>query len=206
MKRCCIFAAGKLSEKEVRLRGDELIIAADAGYENLKSMGIIPHLAIGDFDSAEAVPTDTEVVKYPKEKDDTDTLLAVKEAISRGSGEIVIYGSLGGRIDHTFANIQTLLFIAQNGSRGYLVGQGWVITAVKDGSIRFASEKSGTVSVFCAGDKASGVNIKGLKYEVENAELRNDFPVGVSNEFIGKEAEISVKSGVILVMWQESGY
>ncbi len=206
MKRCCIFAAGELDEKEVRLRGDELIIAADGGYEKLRSMGIIPHLAIGDFDSAQGVPTGTEVVKYPKEKDDTDTMLAVKEAISRGSGEIVIYGSLGGRIDHTFANIQTLLFIAQNGSRGYLVGQGWVITAVKDGSISFGSEKTGTVSVFCAGDTASGVTIKGLKYEVENAELRNDFPVGVSNEFIGKEAEISVERGALIVMWEDSGY
>lgn len=192
-----------MDEKEVKVSGDELIIAADAGYERLKKMGITPHLAIGDFDSAREVPNDVEVVRYPKEKDDTDTLLAVKEAIARGSSEIVIYGSLGGRIDHTFANIQTLVFIAENGRRGYLVGQGWVITAVKDGSISFGSEKSGTVSVFCAGDTACGVNIKGLKYEVENAELRNGFPVGVSNEFIGKEAEISVKRGVVLVMWED---
>lgn len=195
-----------MDEKEVRLSGDELIIAADAGYERVQKLGIMPHLAIGDFDSAREVPNDIETVRYPKEKDDTDTMLAVKEAIARGSNEIVIYGSLGGRIDHTFANIQTLVFIAQSGRRGYLVGHGWVVTAVKDGSISFGSEKSGTVSVFCAGNTAEGVNIKGLKYEAEEAELRNSFPIGVSNEFIGKEAEISVQNGIILVMWEDSRY
>ena len=200
---CVIVGAGELEDAVIRRREGDLVIAADGGLKYLERAGIAPDIALGDFDSLGYRPDLPEVIYHPPEKDDTDTMLAVREGFARGFDTFVIYAGLGGRLDHTVANLQTLAFIAENGGRGYLVGGSAVSTAVKDASISFGAGERGMISVFCMGEKAEGVTISGLKYEVENAELIPYLPLGASNEFTGRPAKIEVKHGTLLVMWQQ---
>ena len=200
---CVIVGAGELEDAVIRRREGDLVIAADGGLKYLERAGIAPDIALGDFDSLGYRPDLPEVIYHPPEKDDTDTMLAVREGFARGFDTFVIYAGLGGRLDHTVANLQTLAFIAENGGRGYLVGGASVSTALKDSSIAFGADERGMISVFCMGEKAESVTISGLKYEVENAELIPYLPLGASNEFTGRPAKIEVKHGTLLVMWQQ---
>ena len=180
-----------------------LIIAADGGYAHLKAQGAAPDITVGDFDSLGYVPSGN-VIHHPAEKADTDTMLALRLGLERGYGTFVIYGCLGGRLDHAYANLQALAFLAQSGARGYLLGSaGEVITVIQDGAIQFPSACRGIVSVFCFGGAAEGVYERGLKYTLTDAVLTSGYPLGVSNEFIGEPARVVVRDGELLVMWNE---
>lgn len=198
---CYIVGAGENAGLPFTPLPEDYVIAADGGLCFLEREGIAAHMVIGDFDSLPEVPGHPNVVTLPKEKDDTDMRAAVLEGIHRGYELFHIYCGCGGRIEHTIANIQILAELSQNGRRGYLFAKDNIITAVTDGAICFGSRASGYVSVFAHSEKASGVSIKGLKYELDGAVLVNTYPLGVSNEFIGKEGRISVESGTLLVVF-----
>ncbi len=185
-------------------RDNSLVIAADGGLVALKRVGIEPDLIVGDFDSLGWIPEGENVIKHPVMKDDTDMMLAVKLAFQRGYRNIHIFGGLGGRTDHTIANIQTLAYIAGQGGTGFLSGGGEVMTVVKNGCLTFPAHCEGTVSVFAFGGIARGVCEDGLLYGLDNARLTADDPMGVSNEFVGSESRISVHDGMLLVIWTES--
>ena len=127
---------------------------------------------------------------------------AVRQGLQLGYREFVIYGGLDGqRLDHTVANYQTLQFLAENGAVGYLVGKEYIVTVVRNETIRFPAVKEGILSLFCLGPDARGVTIRGLQYPLENGTLTSGFPLGVSNHFVGSAAEIAVKDGSLLCMW-----
>lgn len=201
-KACVIVGAGDLENALIVKNDGDLLIAADGGLKYLERVGITPDVALGDFDSLGYCPDMPDVIYHPPEKDDTDTMLAVREGFARGYDTFVIYAGLGGRLDHTIANMQTLAFIAENGGSGYLIGGNSVSSVIKDSSISFSAEERGMISVFAFGQNASGVSISGLKYELDNAALIPSLPLGTSNEFTGKPAEIEVKNGSLLVIWQ----
>ena len=203
---CHIAGAAEVNEAVTVKRPGDFVIAADGGLALLKRLQVEPDLILGDFDSLGAVPEGGNVLRYPSEKDDTDMLLAVREGLSRGYRVFSMTGGLGGRLDHTLANIQTLLFIARSGGIGFLHGDGTVVTAVRNGCLRFPAGRSGPVSVFCAGDRAEGVTERGLLYRLDGAVLTNDRPLGVSNEFTGAAAEIAVKNGELVIVWREDGF
>ena len=182
----------------------DYVIAADRGFDSLLAYGVMPDLAVGDFDSLGEVPSGKNVIRHPVEKDDTDMMLAVKTGLSRGCRTFVLYGGIGGRLDHTYANLQTLTYLSDHGARGYLLGDGFAATAWKDGVLDFPAGLTGPVSVFCPGEKAEGVSIEGLYYPLQNAVLTSGFPLGVSNQFIGVSARVSVRKGTLLAMWQEA--
>lgn len=184
-------------------RENSFIIAADAGYKALKEVNIKPDLVVGDFDSLGQPPEGENIVRHPVMKDDTDMMLAVKLGLERGYECFHIYGGMGGRTDHTIANIQTLAYIADRGASAFLFGEGEVMTVIKNGSIRFEPGSRGTVSAFAIGGRAEGVCESGLLYSLDNAVLTPMFPLGVSNEFTGNAAEISVKNGMLLVVWTD---
>ena len=198
--RCYIAGAGEFCGDMLPGRND-YVIAADAGYTGLIRHGIMPDLVIGDFDSLGAAPDHPNILRIPVEKDDTDMMLAVKLGMERGYTTFIINGGLGGRPDLTYANIQMLSFISRRGARGVLLGRDMCMTAVTDGSISFLPSGTGLVSVFCAGNEAEGVTLKGLKYALEHATLTFGFPLGVSNEFTGAPAMITVDNGTLIVMW-----
>ena len=133
--------------------------------------------------------------------DDTDMMLAIKKGLERGCREFHLYGGTGGRrSDHTVANYQALLYLARRGARGWLYGNGEIYTAVcGKGEITFPARADGILSVFCLGELAAGVTIRGAHYSVENAVLTPDFPLGCSNHFIGRPITVSVERGDLLL-------
>ncbi len=177
----------------------DYIIAADSGYKVLKNASIDFDIAIGDFDSLGYIPEDVDVKKLKIEKDDTDTLSAVKFAIDKGASEIVILGGIGGRLDHTIANIQTLKFIAEHRASAKLIDEENTVSALFPGKYELKKMQGYSLSVFSLTDKVSGLCEKGVKFPLDNAVITNGFPLGVSNEITEKYAEISFKDGFLLV-------
>lgn len=156
---------------------------------------------IGDFDSLGYVPCTEGVKIYPSEKDDTDTLLAVKEALKRGAKEICIYGALGGRLDHTLANIQTLACITENGAVGTLASDENIVTMQAGGTKKRYKRREGFYfSVLSYTEKCTGVCIMGTEYTLTDGELKSSFPLGVSNHITEEYGEVSLKEGKLLVI------
>lgn len=201
MTKCIIIGAGEAKNTPSRLDGSEYIIAADAGYKICLDMGITPNLAIGDWDSLKEPSVSAKKITLPAEKNDTDTLFAIRTALDKGFEEIHLLCCTGGRLDHTFANLQCLLFLSKAGKIGFLYDGESVVTAITNGSLRFPEEAEGIISVFAADGTAGGVSETNLKYPLENAEIFTSFPIGVSNEFIGKSAIVEVKNGSLFIFF-----
>lgn len=200
MKKCVIFCAARFDSLLEPLGADDYIIAADGGLKHTQKLGIQPNEILGDFDSLGYTPQGANV--FPVEKDDTDSMLAVRRGLSLGYREFILYGSLDGpRLDHTVANFQTLQFLADHGAFGYLVGKDALVTVLKNGTLAFPEGNDGLISVFCMGSDAKGVTETGLYYGLENGTLTAGFPLGASNHFTGKEATITVEDGSLLILW-----
>ncbi len=219
MKRCMIFAAGDFdadavigkarSEIAVQREGS-FCIAADGGLKWIQALRIVPDLIIGDMDSIteEALlarfgeNSAVRIKKLPIEKDDTDMLAAIREGLKAGCDYFELYGALGGRIDHTLANIQCLLFLLNKGAYGVLYGDGQRMELVRNSRICFSKEmyrENRRLSVFAIGTDARGVTERGLKYSLDNAVVTTDFPIGISNEFMNCESFVEVSDGTLLV-------
>lgn len=206
--KCIIVAAGDLTVSEMDISEGDLVIAVDGGLEYCRALGVEPDLVLGDFDSVgEELLAQVElwersdperVVRLKPEKDDTDTLAAVRVALERGYNSFLLYGAMGGRLEHTIANIQCLLFLRHHGAVGYMMDAGGMCFVMEDEERRFGASMRGYLSLFSLGEKAEGVDIRGMKYELNDAVITNDFPIGISNEFIGQEAVVRVKRGQLL--------
>ncbi|MBR1642615.1 MAG: thiamine diphosphokinase [Butyrivibrio sp.] len=212
--KCVIISAGSFPNIEIDLKENDLCIACDAGFKYAQQLGILPDLIVGDFDSAAEAGADVtrgieeialsdpdRIVRLDVKKDDTDTLRAVRIGLSKGYKKFYLYGALGGRrLDHSLANIQTLLFIKRNGGTGYIMTGDTMLMVAENETIHFHRGNTGFVSAFSLSEVSRGVTIKGLMYSLEDGTLTNDFPLGVSNEFIiDEEAEITVKDGTLLI-------
>ncbi len=206
MGKCVIFCAAEFDHLAASLEKDDLVIAADGGLRHTEKLGISPDVILGDFDSLGFAPEGANV--FPVEKDDTDAMLAVRHGLRSGYREFLLYGSLDGpRLDHTIANFQTLQFLADQGAWGYLVGHHNIVTVVKEGNLMFPAGCRGTLSVFCLGADAAGVDLEGSYYPLKDGRLTAGFPLGVSNHFTGEPAKISVKHGSLLILWdRENGF
>ena len=201
---CYIFGAIPIDTFNFKINENDIIIAADAGIKNTHKFNIKPDFIIGDFDSLGYTPTDSNTIIHPIEKDDTDTMLAVKYGFEKGFKNFRIFGGIGGRLDHTFANIQTASYIAENDGNAVFYGKNECFTVIKNNEINFPKESKGNISIFALED-CKNVNINGLYYELENGCLSPDFPLGVSNKFNNKEATISVEEGKLLIIWEDKG-
>ncbi len=182
-----------------------MIIAADGGCRTLAQLGITPDIAVGDFDSLGCTPELGNVIRLNPVKDTTDTAEAVKIGLENNCGTFLIYGGTGGRTEHTIANMQTAVYLSRLGKNCFIFDDGRIITVVTDASAEFSENFRGYISVFAADTSVSGVSEKGLKYALENAELTNSFPLGVSNEFTGQKSEVSVKHGTLYIIFDGGG-
>lgn len=198
---CYIVGAGEVFGLDFHPAQQDMVIAADGGYRNLCQAGIRPDLVIGDFDSLGAAPDEEQVIVLPKVKDVTDTWAAIREGESRGYRRFFLYGCTGGRLDHTLANIQTAADAAARGMECRIYDKTQIITAVCNNTVSFDAEQKGYISVFSHSDRCTGVCIRGMKYELEQAELSNRFPLGVSNEFLGIPAEITIGKGTAVIVY-----
>jgi len=206
---CYVVGAGENYGIDFTPCGDDFVIAVDGGFRVLEQSGIRMDLVIGDFDSLNFIPAGHEpgrpsarVMVLSREKDDTDMRAAILEGIKTGYEAFHIYGGTGGRIEHTIANIQLLAELSLSGKRGFLFGKDYVITALTNGTFSFPAHISGYLSVFAHSDRAEGVWLEGLKYELQDAVLTNSYPLGVSNEFIGKKSSICVENGTLILVFQ----
>lgn len=204
MKTCYIFGALATEVIDFNPQENDLIIAADGGYSTLKKLNIKPDLVVGDFDSLGEVPKNENIIKHPVKKDDTDTLLAVKIGFQKGYKKFIIYGALGGRLDQTVATIQTATYIVENGGTAYICDSKYTVTTIKNSGVEFKETAKGIISVFSLSGVAKGVTIDGLLYPLVNEEITPHFPIGVSNEFTGKESRISVTDGILTIIFEGS--
>ena len=197
---CYLVGAGDFYG-QITKSADDIIIAADGGYDSLIRHGYTPDLFVGDFDSTSyEIPRSIKSVRHPKEKDETDMFLAYKEGVDLGFCDFVMLGATGGRLDHTYANLSLLLYAKERGHNVTVMDENGIVICLKNESISLAGKPGATFSVFAIGAEARGVSIKDAKYEVENATLSPAFPLGVSNEFISHSAKISVDDGALLVI------
>lgn len=206
MGKCIIFCAAEFDRLAEPIQENDFILAADGGLNHLKRLGITPNEILGDFDSLGYAPIGANV--FPVEKDDTDAMLAARRGLELGFREFLFYGSLDGpRLDHTMANFQTLQFLADNGATGYLIGNTYLATVIKNETLIFPAGAEGILSLFCLGPDANGVTIEGLHYPLQNGTLTSGFPLGVSNHFTGRQARITVSQGSLLCLWdRKSGF
>lgn len=210
MNTCIIIGAGDLALMNIEIKEGDLCIAADGGYAHCKRLGICPNLIIGDMDSLnEELQENVEeiernspekIIRLCPEKDDTDTLAALKAGMERGYKSYRLYGAMGGRIEHTIANIQCLVYLKNHGADGYILDEGISISVIKDAKAVFGNKMEGCLSLFALGEKAEGVTITGMKYPLKNATITNGYPIGISNEFIGKESMVAVNDGMLLMI------
>lgn len=198
MNTCYIVCALECALDLTREQGD-LIIGADRGYLNLKNSGIKPDIVIGDFDSYTGNIDCENIERLPRIKDFTDGEVAIRHGIEKGYKKIKVYGAIGGALDHTLANIAHCAKYTCDGVDISFVDKENVLFGVCNSRVSFSKEAKGRVSVFAYGKKAEGVYEKGLFYTLDNATLDPFVPLGVSNEFIGKESEISVGNGILLI-------
>lgn len=232
--RCIIVGAGEFFglPKGLEIGEDDYLIAADGGYEHLKSLGIAPKLIVGDFDSMSVpgVPgktgdvkglsifEDAEKAEYIKDlrrieldgietrvinpvKNDPDILSCIRIAMDMGYSEFHLLGASGGRMDHSIANQQILGFLAKRGLRGYLYGESQLITAIHNESLKIPEGHRGYFSVLSLSDESRGVTERGFKYCIDDVTLNNLTPTGLSNELVGEAAELSVREGILLVIY-----
>ena len=183
----------------------DYVIAADRGFDSLLAYGVMPDLAVGDFDSLGHQPNHPNVIRLPAEKDDTDMVFALRKGLEQGYRRFLLLGGVGGRLEHTLANLQALSWLTAQGARGVLAGEGTVATVLRDERMTFPAGLTGFWSAFCLSGKAEGVTLRNLKYELTNYTISADFPLGVSNEFLEEPAQVSVRKGALLALWREQG-
>lgn len=184
----------------------DYVIAADRGFDSLLAYGVTPDLAVGDFDSLGHRPNHPNVIQLPAEKDDTDMVYAIRKGLERGYRRFILLGGVGGRLEHTLGNLQLLDWLACQGAQGFLAGEKTAATCIRDGScVTFPLSMSGFLSVFCNSGTAEGVTLTGLKYPLDRYTLSGSFPLGVSNQFLGVEAGVSVEKGSLLLIWEDKG-
>lgn len=204
MRRCFIFAAGTFYGLRERPVPGDLVIAADAGYRACQAAEITPDLLLGDFDSMDQPPDFPNVLRSPVEKDDTDTMLAVKTALQNECKEVFLYGGTGGaRLDHTLANLQSLLYLRRRGARGWMYDRDFLWTVIENEALTVErTVEWGLLSAFCLGADASGVDEQGVQYPLKDATLTAEFPLGVSNHILEPQARVTVRNGALAVGWQ----
>ena len=198
---CYIVGAGENFGLDFRPSETDFVIAADGGYDVLKQAHICPDLVVGDFDSLGRIPEEENTIVLPTVKDVTDTWAAIQLGMERGYRRFYLYGCTGGRFEHTLANVQTVAHVTEQGMECRLYDRKQVITAISGSTMTFDRDRHGFISVFAHTDVCRGVTIRGMKYELDDATLTNRFPLGVSNEFCGKESTLTVKEGIAILVF-----
>ena len=203
MKRCVIIGGADINNYEyIRgiLREDDFAVFCDSGLKHLEHLQLEPSLIVGDFDSHENPRLDAETIVLPCEKDDTDTVFAVKEAIKRGFDNFILIGVAGARLDHTLGNVSILAYLDSLGKKGIIIDDFSEMETVSE-SPAYIDDKYSFFSLLNIFGKANGITVKNAKYPLDNAEITCEYQYGISNEVIpNKTASVSVKSGKLLLI------
>lgn len=211
MRRAALVGAVDFNAKHYAEQDLHLTIAVDGGYAQLERAGYAPDIAVGDFDSLGFVPQTAPTRVFPRMKDESDMELACMAAREERCNELLLYGCLSQRLDHTIANMQLLLGLARAGVCAFGIGDAFAITALSaegmneisfaafDPSLLDGSAYDRCISVFACGGTAQSVTETGLAYALHDEPLRDDISRGLSNEFTGEASAVRVDSGSLIV-------
>ena len=203
MKRCVIVGGADINNYDYirgRLCADDYIVFCDSGLRHLEPLQVKPSLIVGDFDSHDNPYLDVETIVLPCEKDDTDTVFAVKEAIKRGCDDFLLIGVVGARLDHTLGNVSILLYLDSLGKKGKIVDDYSEMEIVSN-EPACVNDSFAYFSLLNISGTAKGITIENAKYLLDNAEITCEYQFGVSNEVLrGKVAKITVKEGKLLLI------
>ena len=201
MKRCVIISNGTTDLDSFEFLPNDYIICADGGIRYAEKFGITPSLVVGDFDSTDLSKINFQIIRYPKEKDVTDTMIAISQGLEQNCTEFVFLCSLGGRLDHTVANIQNLAELSQKGIDAYIYDEkniAFVLCGECEQKIK--RKDAFKLSIFALTNECKGVTLCGAKYPLEDYTLSSLIPLGISNEFESDYATIKIKEGRLLVI------
>ena len=203
MKRCVIVGGADINNYDFireKLCTDDYVIFCDSGLKHLENLQVKPSLIVGDFDSHENPHLDVETIVLPCEKDDTDTVFAVKEAIKRSFEDFLLIGVVGARLDHTLGNVSILLYLNSLGKKGYIIDDYSEMEIVTDKPVSINDSYS-FFSLLNITGYARGVTIAKAKYPLVDAEISSEYQYGVSNEVLpGEKALVSVQEGKLLLI------
>ena len=202
-RRCVIIGGAAIEQYEFVkscLRDGDFFVFCDSGLEHMDKLGAKADLIVGDFDSHENPHLDTETIVLPCEKDDTDTVYAVKEAVKRGFSEFLLIGTVGGRLDHTLGNVSILLYLDSLGKKAQMIDDYSEMEIVSK-EPAFIEDKYAYFSLLNITGLAEGVTIRNAKYPLEDASITCEYQYGVSNEPLPKKtAQVSVANGRLLLI------
>lgn len=203
MRRCVIIGGGEIRNAAAvkkYLSENDFYIFCDSGLFHMEKLGISPNLIVGDFDSHERPETEIETIVLPREKDDTDTVFAVKEGIKRGFCDFLLLGVCGGRLDHTLGNISILLMLHSKGLSGKIVDD-YSEIEILDSETKYIDNSFSYFSLLNIGGTCRGVFEKNAKFPLEDGEITAEYQYGISNEVLPeKVAEVNVKEGRALLI------
>ena len=201
--RAFVFGGGEIFPEyiEERPEAGDIVICADSGYKNAQKMGVKVDILVGDFDSLGSIPDGVgEVLQVPREKNQTDTQLAVDIAIDRGAEEIIIVASTGGRCDHALSTMAVLEHLHAKKKIAYIVNGQNRVRYINSTSTLIPRSGYKYLSLLSLTEKAKGVSVEGCKYPLKNSTLKRSFQYAVSNEIVGNCALISVRRGGIYII------
>ena len=203
MSRCIIVGGADINNYDyirTSLQSDDYVIFCDSGLKHLSALQVKPSLIVGDFDSHENPHLDTETIVLPCEKDDTDTVYAMKEAIKRGFDTFLLIGVVGGRLDHTLGNISMLLYLDSHGCKGTIIDDYSEMELISS-EPAYIEDKYEFFSLLNITGCAKGITIQNAKYPLNDGEITCEYQYGVSNEVLpGKTAIVSVREGKLLLI------
>ena len=209
--RAVVFVNGDIADYAAVprwLRKDDYLIAADGGARHMEILGLSPAVIVGDLDSIDPAllsrlqKEGADVEQHPAAKDATDLELAIARAVRDGATEILLLGAFGGRLDQTIANL--LILAHNNWTLPLTIAEGDQLARVLRGrqSVTLSGPTGGYVSAVALSEEVSGVTYRGLEYPLENATLSLGSTRGVSNTLASSPAQISIESGILLVIQQ----
>ena len=210
-QRCVIIGASPdtdIAPWKTCLHETDYIVCADGGYVWAQKAGLTPQLIIGDFDSADCpAQAPCEVIRLPVRKDDTDTMVCLKEGIRRGYREFLLLGMTGGRPDHTFANFAALSYLSQRGLQGTILDTEWEYRVLTDTEQVLTDREGCAFAVFPFGCRSCEVTLSGFLYEGESIPLQADFPLGVSNTIVSPHALVRVhQTALVIIQISKQGF
>lgn len=201
--RCVIIGGADINNYEEikkHLKNDDFYIFCDCGLKHKENLEIKPHLIVGDFDSHDKPETTTEIIVLPREKDDTDTFFAVKEAIKRGYDDFLLIGVVGNRLDHTLVNVSILNYLYEKGINGKIIDDYSEMEIISD-EVAEVTDDCSYFSLLNLFGISEGVTIKNAKFPLDNGTITPEYQYATSNEVLkGHTAEISVKKGKLLLI------
>lgn len=179
----------------------DLILCADGGYMAAKALLLKPDLLIGDFDSLQSNEMiDCPIWRVPKEKDETDSFLCVQKGVEMGATRFFVVGGLGGRLDHTFANIQLMAWGADRHVTVTCVSAAEEARLLTPGEHAIAQAPGAYLSFFAYSPKVTGLTLQAVQYPLTNAVIDNRFPLCVSNRFLDGPARVTFTEGLLLLI------